>query len=225
MTALAALRTQNDLKQEPFDESQFPIVEESSPRPLDAKEIAKRQLKAPRFRMAIPVSSNPNFKVAASIQHWPADFSAIPISQSQTIIVGVISDARAYVSEDKRAVYSEFTINTAKVIKDTCNLAEVNSTLTATRYGGRVRFPDGSTQLVFRSGLGMPRVGRRYLLFLKQTDTDYDLLTGYELRAGKVFPLDEGTPNFGRYHNIGEADFIKEVEQSIASFSNATTNQ
>ena len=41
----------------------------------------------------------------------------------------------------------------------------------------------------------MPQVGCRYLLFLEQvnSEVEFRILTGYELREGRVFPLDESS--------------------------------
>ena len=212
--------------QQKFDESQYPIVDESDSETasVDPKERSNRQVKAQRFRMQMPVTSDPGVGVAAAIHHWAPDFPALPISESTAIIVGDAIDAKANLSEDKQSVYSDFKFKTVAVLKDACGVAKENSLITASRYGGRVRFPNGHTQLIFMSGLGMPRIGQRYVLFLKQTNADFDLLTAYALSAGKVFPLDSGTPNFSVYENVDESDFLKTIQESIGSPLKLTCN-
>jgi len=58
----------------------------------------------------------------------------------------------------------------------------------------------------------MPQVGLRYVLFLTngQGEKDLTILTGYELREGKVFPLDD-LPNLRVYENADETTFLNEL--------------
>jgi hypothetical protein len=63
----------------------------------------------------------------------------------------------------------------------------------------------------------MPRPGLQYLLFLKPSDQDFDLITAYELRMGRVFAIDNGTPNFSIHDNSTEESFLSEVRLVIAS--------
>ncbi|MGH9972061.1 MAG: hypothetical protein ACREBG_30310 [Pyrinomonadaceae bacterium] len=64
LTVVASLRSQKKTPQVKFDKSQYPIVEESQSRSSDATERAKIEIKARRFRMALPAVSNPNITVA-----------------------------------------------------------------------------------------------------------------------------------------------------------------
>ncbi len=198
------------------NESQFPIVDEAD-LVLDVKEREKKELKSRRYKLALPVTSNPNFQVAAAIHHWPEDFSPLPVAVSTTILVGQVKQAKANLSADRRAVFTDFTISPSRVLKDSSELVKENLPLIASRYGGRVRFPDGHTQWIFKTGLGMPLVGKSYVFFLTVTDADFDLVTAYELSEGKVQPLDGGTPNFELYRNQDQSKFIKEIQERISS--------
>lgn len=200
-----------------FDETQFPTVEEYAFKQETKEERAKSERKAKRFQMVAPASSN--FGVVAGVHHWPTDFSALPVAESTTILIGEVISATAKLSDDRMAVYSDFTIKPVTFLKDPNHPAESDSLLIASRNGGRIKFQNGHTLLVFDSGLGMPRAGRRYLFFLKQTDADFELLTAYEITNEKVSPIDSGSPNFDAYENIGEADIIKAVLQKIESLS------
>lgn len=206
--------TQNQL---PSNESQFPIVDEAENAVLDVKEREKKELKSRRFKLALPVTSNPNFQVAATIHHWPEEFSPLPVAVSTTIIVGEVKHATANLSADRSAVFSDFTISPLLVLKDSSEQVKKNVPIIAARYGGRVRFPDGHTQWIFKTGLGMPRVGKSYVFFLTLTDADFDLVTAYELSEGKVQPLDSGTPNFDLYKSQDQSKFIKEIQERISS--------
>ena len=66
----------------------------------------------------------------------------------------------------------------------------------------------------------MPRVGQRYVFFLKrnQAGDDFHILTGYEFRQARVFPLDSspGVVHFEIYENASEETFLSELEAAIA---------
>jgi hypothetical protein len=221
ITAFSGLRGQGKSPQKTFDETQFPVVDEYTLKIQNNIERAKSESKAKRFRMAIPAVSDSPTMVLAGVRHWPEDFSALPVRESTAIVIGDVTEAKANLSEDRTAVYSDFKIKPVTVLKDNDKIGEE---LTATRYGGKVRFQDGNSLLVFQSGLGMPRVGRRYVFFLKETQDDADLLTAYELKNGKVLPIDSGTPNFNVYENVNEADFLKALQNKIESLSKLTLN-
>jgi hypothetical protein len=105
--------------------------------------------------------------------------------------------SEAHLSEDKLGVYSEFTIRLVEVIKADSSLPR--SEMIVERLGGYVRYPDGR-KLLYRVGTGgMPRVGARYLFFLKPTpELDYSILTAYEFGDKGVVALDP-SPQFEKY--------------------------
>jgi hypothetical protein len=71
----------------------------------------------------------------------------------------------------------------------------------------------------------MPQSGRRYALFLKKNDTDdaFVIVTGYELRAGVVHPLDgvdipggaSELPQFVPYKGMDLTQFLTRVRTAI----------
>jgi hypothetical protein len=71
------------------------------------------------------------------------------------------------------------------------------------RFGGRVRLPSEKLFIAGVDNQDMPRVGSRYVLFLtndflgiNHSDEDFNILMGYELKAGRVIPLDRTSPVF-----------------------------
>jgi hypothetical protein len=198
------------------DESQFPLVDESAPEPSDPIKRAKRQAKGQRFHNDLRITSDPNFRTGATVYHWPPDFPPLPVFESDLVIIGEVTAAAAHISTDRTAVYSEFTVNVNRILHNAIGAAiEPKTGIVVTRYGGRVKFADGSTQLLYNTGQGMLRSGCRYLLFLKSAGEDFDLLTGYELSNGKVTPLDTGTPNFSIYGGADESYLIAELEKLV----------
>lgn len=65
----------------------------------------------------------------------------------------------------------------------------------------------------------MPRANGKYLLFITQDKESVDLsiLTGYELRENKVFPLDfsPGVVRFDRYEGSNATTFLNEVRLAV----------
>jgi len=63
---------------------------------------------------------------------------------------------------------------------------------------------------------GMPRVGGRYVLFLTGDEEARTILTGYELAAAKVKPLDDlNNPN--KYLDADEATFLNSLRALMSN--------
>lgn len=227
VTVMAELRSQKTGntshttdQRPPDDDSQLPIVDYNSPEPTDLEKRAKRKAKSRRYNRKYPgIGPGVTWQ---GVYHWPEGFPRLPVRQSNVIVVGRISDASAYLSDDKNGVYSEFTLCIDQVLKDD-SPTPLNSgnEIVLERDGGRVRYPSAKVGQFSFIGLGMPRIGRRYVLFLthKQQEQDLQILTGYELREGRVFPLDSspGVVHFEVYENATEVTFLNELWATIAS--------
>jgi hypothetical protein len=113
-------------------------------------------------------------------------------------------------------VYSVFSVLIEEVLKHSGKLT-VGSAIEAEREGGRVKFPSGRTHLYMISEQDMPRVGGRYVLFLSETNTEnvFEIITGYEIRADSVSPLDE-LPQTRAYENAMPANFLNELKTKLA---------
>lgn len=118
---------------------------------------------------------------------------ALPVYQSDAIIIGNVTDRKAFLSNDKTAVYSEFTIGIEQVLKGQENaLLHPQSTVAIQRRGGAVKLSSGK---ILRRGAiteSMPLSDKKYLFFLRYygDSESFEIITGYEFRNGKVFPLD-----------------------------------
>jgi hypothetical protein len=208
-------------------ESQFPLAEYSGSTP-NSKEITpekevKRNARAIRLRKR-SLTLHENAGVTFDASSMVAQVPAIPVNQSNVIITGEILNATAFVSDQTRNVYSEFTVRINEVLKnDGHSIIASGNSLEVGRSGGRVRFPSGKVTLVYTAGEGMPRVGHQYIFFLTRSDQeDFDILTGYELRNGHVFLLDN--PNGGdhpmaNYQGKDEGTFLNEVRALIEKSS------
>ena len=199
---------------------QFPIADPDEQKPSDPQQAATRSRRSKKHneRMA---KIGPDLVQSSEAYNWPLDFKAIPTDSSDIVIVGRVSDAKAYLSEDKNSVYSEFVVTIDEVLKNkSVVMLPPGSTLTIERKGGRVRYPSGHISWFFVVGQGLPQVGGQYLLFLKATDEErlFDVLTGYQILKGLIEPLDysPGVVGFQRYSGTDANAFIKDVRSTLA---------
>lgn len=195
-------------------DKKLPIVDYSEPKPTEPSERSRRLAKDRRHNLGGNPPITEGMTEASTVYHWPEDSTALPVEQSTTIVVGKVSEASAHISDDRAGVYSEFVVNVDKVLKDK---AGIISSVVAEREGGRVSFPSGSTFRYFVDGLGIPEVGHRYLLFLKQFDDGgFSIITGYELLKGRVIPLDRSSAvRFDNYNDSDADRFVTEVLEAI----------
>lgn len=221
----------------------YPVADYAAPEPSDLQERSKRRAKSNRHGIAdksvkdlrnfILTEHSEPLAITQPPDHAPAE-PALPVSQSDAVLIGDIADAQAYLSTDKTGVYSEFTTRISDVLKNASSLPLApGGSVAVERSGGRVRFPNGKVVLRGFSHKTMPRVGKRYLLFLKYNEQgqDFSIITGYELRSGKIYPLDGvpqddyKMPQFAAYVGVDEAQFLSEVRAAIARAGQSSTGQ
>jgi hypothetical protein len=208
------------------DESQFPIAEETAPGLATSAERIKKNKKEKKYGK-YKDTIGPGVTVASVHYHWPPGFPTLPVGQSDAVILGEVTDTKAYVTDDKSTVYSEFTVRITKVLRDDARAPlPAGGSIVMERPGGRVRYSTGHISRFSLTGLGMPRMARQYVLFLtgNSEDQSYHLVTGYELLNGHVFPLDKTTSSqtdFDAYVNMDEAAFLKQLDAAIAMSSSA----
>ncbi|MGB7922842.1 MAG: hypothetical protein WCF57_06325 [Pyrinomonadaceae bacterium] len=227
-TTMAALREQDrnvssSDKQQKTDkkdfENQFPIADFNSPALADPMERAKRQAKGEKYNESISPIDERTDTIFSTVD-WEVGISAIPVSQSDAIVVVRVLDAQAHLSNDETGVYSEFTLAIEQLLKtDSRSPLNPDSSIVVERKGGRVRYPSGHLTLYHIRGQGMPRTGHRYVLFLKRDsqEQDFSILTGYELNAGRVALLDSpGDHPITRQKGKDETSFLNELRTAIA---------
>ena len=155
---------------------------------------------------------------------WWLGLSALPIDQSDVVILGVVTGREAHLSEDKTGIYSEFTVLVSEVLKDPAKTIISGTPISVNRPGGSVRFKSGKIQNYQIAHQGMPEVNAQYLLFLRKTsDGDLLILTGFKLVNGQVTTLDGNKNNdprlvlpFAKYSGADEAEFLKEARNAAA---------
>lgn len=145
---------------------------------------------------------------------------ALPVQQSDMVVVGTVTSRQAFLADAKTGVYSEIQIQTEQVFKGTGQGVTKGKTITLQRPGGVVRFNDGTVQIYRAGQQDWPMLHRRYVFFLRNSQIgDFDLLTGYELCGGVTYPLDGlDTKNlpFQTYSQVKESQFMKALSQALA---------
>jgi hypothetical protein len=243
MMRLPGLRGQNQSgttssAQENPNQNPYPLTEYTASEPSNPQKKAIRHSRGKRNNLRFANSKDSErFRITERAESsWggpPFDVppeSALPASESEAVVIGEVTDAKAYLSEDKTNIYSEFTVNINEVLKDNSSaLLTPGTSIDAERYGGAVRFPSGKVIKRGANGKPFPRVGRRYLFFLNYNNEgqDFSIITAYELRAGRVFPLDglslDDTvlPQYAAYQNYKDAEeaaFLNDVRDAVTRY-------
>jgi hypothetical protein len=233
LSTLATLARQDGtsrLKQQSAEDEQLPVADYVASEPADREKRAQRRARGKQYdangwvREPHPQSDS---GTTGRLDSWMRQVPAFPTESSDAVVIGETIDAQAYLSNDKSGVYTEFTVRVDEILKhDTSTPFAVGETVAAQRAGGRVRFPSGRVQQYITHYQHMPRAGRRYVFFLKRNDEGqaYYIRTGYELRAGRVHPLDgvnmnKGAtqiPQFAAYKDADEATFLSAVRDAVA---------
>ena len=232
-TALVSMRGQgqknqlrSDRAQQKSDfEARFPIAEYAPLDVADPKERLKRKSKDNRFPQG-RLDESPDITETTVVDGGGSGRRpALPVALSEVIVIASVLNARAYVSTNRTGIFSEFTVSIDEVLKTTgSDQLLPGANILLEREGGRIRYPSGRVRWIRFAHEGMPSIGGRYVFFLRRTGQDevYGILTGYELRGGKVFPLDgvapieeNKLPRFATYDGVEEAGFLKTIKEAI----------
>jgi hypothetical protein len=241
LTAAATLRAQQSPPQS-ADEQQrvrhlyehldkFPAADYDAADDPDKR--AGRQRKSAKYNRPTRKRFDPSSPSIASMSNdweWGLE-STLPVRQSSAVVVGTVSDARAFLSEDKAHVYSEYTVQVEAVLKNFAGEpVKAGDTLVVERQGGRVRLRSGAVSGFFIDGQNPPQAGRRYVFFLGYNKNDatslgatdpaelsHHILTAYGLRKGKVEALDDpGGVYFKEHDGKDEAAFLEQIRRLLA---------
>ena len=231
LSVLIALANQQQRgREETPDFSRFPIVDFQAPETLNPTLRAAREAKGRKYNSKHMPQLSDDTNQVFSITDWDVRLPALPVERSAAVVIGIVRSAHAYVTPDKTRIYSEFEVAVDTVIKnDPKNMINADATITVERNGGRARMPSGRIVISWVSHQNMPRVGGRYLLFLthdfqtpNDTGKDFYILTGYELRDGRVSPLDDTQPGhpITRYKGATETGLLTDLFNTVANSSN-----
>jgi hypothetical protein len=227
---------QNDQRQ--TAEREIPVAEYNAPEPNDPAKRALRQIRSKRHDIRDPSLKPEDGKPVLTERSvrvnlggpWSHALNepAIPVAQSDAVLVGEIVGANAYLSNDKTSIYSEFTVLVTELLKDTKGTTLIGNRITVERSGGGLRFPSGKVLIRGLLGKPLPKMNGRYAFFLKRNNEgeDFSLITAYELRGGKVLPLDGLSPKgeviepfaaYQQYKGEDETTFLTKLWSLVQS--------
>jgi hypothetical protein len=216
---------QQDAKAERYEQAKrhFPTVDYDEPSLPDTEENRATKEKKKRFNDLMKwVSATPQSYIAENlaIPEGLFNFPALPVSKSDLILIGVVGEAKAHLSENKRNVFSEFMVAVETVFKTSSQQVKQGSGVSVDRMGGFITYPNGQKILYRVSGKYMPKIGGRYLLFLNSINKhDYGILTGYELTEAGVIPLDMSSQFFA-WEGKSETEILKELRRMLEGTTN-----
>jgi hypothetical protein len=204
--------------QQPAADADMPLVEfVNADNPATIQKARKRRgsLRQDKSIAELPAGVEP-LPLAA---HLWARLPALPVAQSNAVVLGEITGRRAILTDDKLGIYSEFSIHLVRVFKDDQGVLRGGGSVEASRLGGAVRFPSGRIQEYTVFSQGYPKQGRLYVLFLKRDEEgDFSILTGYDLSSPGVTPLD-GDPGdklqFGIYRGVKQELFLGDLGKAL----------
>jgi len=208
-------RQSNSQKNDEDARKHFPVAEFNEEGPSETRKHEGFKDKQKRHNGLGLVAQNPSANAGGGvfIPEGQFNFPPLPVSQAAVIVVGQVLLAEAHLSQDKSNVFSEFTVRVSNVFKSDVSLAGTD--IVIERLGGYVKYPDGR-KLLYRVGTGnMPRVGGRYLFFLKASpQLDLSILTAYELGPDGVTPLDPSA-QFEEFRGKDEAAILAALEKAL----------
>jgi len=209
-------RLKADIDKETRNKAALPRADYAAPEPQDPVLRQLRRARGKRYRRGRPLLEDlrDDTTEITSVSHEMMDIPGLPAEQSDLVVAGTITDAKGYMTEDKSAAYSEFSVNIKEVMKGAAKLA--GNQITAERFGGKIVMPQGRTILYFDANRSMPEIGHRYVLFLKYSPEgeDYLILTAYDLRNGRVVCIDK-LPQCAFFDGNEETAFLDLVRSSI----------
>jgi len=210
--------SQNNGSQSTNSKNRFPTAEYNEADLTDHEKAQRRKEKQKRYN---------NFKIVAKdppewqtervfVGEGAINFPALPVAESKYVVLGRVTAAEAHLSENKKNVYSEFTVLVEKVFKTAKNSVVEGSEITVDRIGGYVKYPGGRTLLYRVAATNMPGVEERYLFFLtSRNNEDLTILTAYAITADGVAPLDDAE-QFEAFRGLGEEILIQRLRDSLA---------
>jgi len=116
---------------------------------------------------------------------------AIPVKESDAVVVATVDAVQPYFSGDHTHLYTEFTLTVEEQIKDTSDLAKAGQSIPIVIRGGRMRLANGKVIEEKPAFTNFAiSIGSRYLLFLRYNRTGqyFTVAKSWELKNGGIIP-------------------------------------
>jgi hypothetical protein len=199
------------------DFTKYPVADLEAPEPGNSAEGRERSLKNKRYdKHPILIGGLGPNDTAVGVHDAEPEPPTLPVAESRLIVIGKILDSRAFVSNNRKGVYSEYSLQVQSIIKDDKGPeTRAGDIVTIDRSGGQVRYPNGQKVMYFIAGQDLPEVGQMYTVFLNkegdEENPNYKIITAYQLKDGQVFPLDK-FPAFGEFKGMDAKIFVNRIK-------------
>lgn len=197
-------------------------VIDEAPEPADKRERAKRHEKNRRYDrggVGVPALTELPPDTVSGRPAEGARLPALPVAQSDAVVLGTVVKAQPYLTESKTSLYTEFTVNIEEVLKnDAGGSLFAGIPLVVDREGGALRLPGDRVVRYEVGGTGrLPRAGKTYVFFLKRAHegADWSILSGYELRGARILPLQ--LPS--RYDGADRTAFLSDLRAALSGLN------
>ena len=208
----------------------FPTARYDEPEEQDIARRARRQLAGKRYEDAggLVDSTLPIWEDEERILQTDAYLTvpAIPVKESELIVIGKVLAAAAHLSNNKKTVYSEFTVQIDEILRDTTGNIKKEGSVTVDREGGFVEYKNGLRRFHAIGALSMPQVGGKYILFLRNRDKgpNYEIINGYELKDDGVRVLTH-SPETISYFGMDQTVLLSRVRKALSEASQSKSEK
>ncbi|MDX6531839.1 MAG: hypothetical protein QOH41_4129 [Blastocatellia bacterium] len=194
----------------------FPKIDYDAPEPTDPAERSKRRNKGKHYDNGY-LSKEPTHYSSGLVSEWDLNLPALPVAQSNAVVIGKTLSGGAFLSNDKTGVYTELSAKIEEVLSTDKDSVTKGKVIDLSRMGGVVRYGTGEESLFHIVGQNMPTVAKRYLFFLKAIpdSQDFEIITAYELGSLGVTALD-APGQFTHYNGLDEATFLDTVRTVVS---------
>lgn len=148
----------------------------------------------------------------------------LPVGSSDTVLVGLVNQLQPYFSEDRRNIYTEYTITVRTVLRNKNGLVmNPGSTIALDRMGGVVWLSSGRIIRQRVEGNGAPfTVGHSYMLFVRYDPRGnwFRSVKTWKLWNGVALPVDPADITAAKrgespFAGMSEAHFIDAVCDAV----------
>lgn len=210
-------------QRKPSRHSGLPVVGEFQRQPESDAEEKRRKIREDRYendaaRAHAPIRDPGTLVGTESTSSTIID--SIIVSDggpgiSPAVVIGTVLGGKSFISKNHTAVYSDYQIRIDEILKpDATATLAVGGAVVASRPGGAIQFPSGHRRYFLILGQGLPEIGSRYVLYLWKPVPNqpvWEIISGYQLKDGRVYPLDE--VNERSYDGMSEPVFLDLVKK------------
>jgi hypothetical protein len=152
------------------------------------------------------------------------DFSLRELAETASLVVGgTVSAQRAYLSDDKRWVYTDYDVVPSRIYfaREPINRTTPgNAPITVRKFGGKLQI-NGVTVSVLDETIAQFEVGEHVIAFLIESADrgKFDLVFeagGFAVRKGRMAPLVKSPRVLSNVRDMHPARFSETVAQEIA---------